>query len=235
MIDLHTHVLHGLDDGPATLEQSVALAQAALADGATTVVATPHVYKNRLDVRDRGLVLERIAELQRQVPQLRILPGAEVHLVPDLLERVRDGQDFFLLGGGRALLLEIPDLILPPALPDLIFDLSEQGVSTVIAHPERNVVLHNDWEAVNDLVDAGALLQITDRHLLGQSARAMVRFCRRLVENGLVFAIASDAHGDSGRMPALSAARQRLRDWFGPEPVDPLFEANPGSLIPSEG
>jgi protein-tyrosine phosphatase len=231
MIDLHCHILHGLDDGPRELEGSIALARALVADGITIAVATPHVYKGRLDVRDRELVRQRIAELAAHVPELKVLPGAEVRMVPDLLERVEAAKDFFLLGEGAALLLEIPDLILPSGLQDIVFELRQMGLNTVLAHPERNVVLRNDWNAVSDLVDGGTLLQITDRHILGSAGREIERFCRKLIEAELAFAVASDAHGDQRRMPALTAARDRLRRWFSPQQVDPLFDANPAALL----
>ena len=221
MIDLHCHVLPGIDDGPATLDGSIALARAARAAGIDTLVATPHVSahypKNEPDAIAR-LVAELDARLREEHIDLRVLPGAELAIVhlpqldPAALARLG-------LGGGEWLLVEPPFVPVAPGLERLLLDLLEQGRKLVLAHPERCPVFHRDRAMLESLADAGVLLSITAGSLVGRFGGEVRRFALELARDGLLHNVTSDAHDCEQRAPGLAgelreAGLAPLADWL---------------------
>ena len=205
-IDLHCHVLAGIDDGPDSLEGSVALARAAVAAGTTIVVATPHVssrYQN-----DPSTITARVDELNRRliaegVP-LQVLCGAEIALAR-LAHIEPDGLSGLTLGAGRSLLVEAPFAPSVNGLDSLISDLQRQGYRVVLAHPERCGAFHRDRGALESLVHGGALTSITAGSLVGRFGARVRRFALGLVRDQLVHNVASDAHDSTLRPPGIAA------------------------------
>ncbi len=194
-VDLHSHILHAIDDGPGTLEEAVDLARSYLSAGFDTVVATPHATEGRPET---GLILERLEELQEELKALQIaltvLPGSEYHIEPKTLERLRSGE-IITLNNSRYLLLELPFFQpLPPYTLKLISDLTSAGYVPVIPHPERALDLQQNPHLLFDLHAAGALFQATWGTLsgrLGPVPRSVVSF---MLEANLVHFLATDAH-----------------------------------------
>ena len=170
MIDLHTHILPGVDDGADTEDEAVEFARMALQDGVCTVVATPHCnegsYFNRLSDVVAGVTRLR-ERLRREALDLEIVPGAEVHLCPDLVERVRDGRAPTLGNNGKTLLLELSLTQYPVELENLVFQLKLAGLEIVLAHPERIRYFQEDRKRYEDVVRIGAYGQITTGSILG--------------------------------------------------------------------
>lgn len=206
MIDLHTHILPGIDDGPQDLEGAVAMAQAALADGVQVLAATPHALGAYLDVspadRDQGLATLR-AELARLHLPLRIVPGFECQVVnrmPDILtaqpeylypcESVSPGAP-----GQRHVLMELTEALPVTALASLLFRLQMLRITPVLAHPERHPDLHRDVSVIEGFVSHGGKLQITAMALLGNAGWRERRVCEALLRRGLATVLATDAHG----------------------------------------
>ena len=220
MIDLHCHVLPGIDDGPETIENSVALARAATAAGTRTLVATPHVswrYPNDPDMIAR-LVDKLRARLAAEEVTLDIRPGAEiamtriVDLDPAQLWRLG-------LGGGPWLLIEPPFTAVATGLDMIATDLMRRGHHVVIAHPERCPAFHGDPSMLTSLVSAGALTSVTAGSLVGRFGDEVRRFALELVRGGMVHNVASDAHDHVRRPPgAISELEQAglgpLADWL---------------------
>jgi protein-tyrosine phosphatase len=216
MIDLHSHLLPGLDDGPRTTADALEMARVAVAAGLTTVVCTPHVaprYPNR--AADIHAVTAGLQErLHEEGLHLRLLPGAEVSLevVDDLDDDELRG---LALGGSGWLLLELPLRGWPLRVPQLLAELEIRGFRVVLAHPERSesVQLHPD--RVHELVGRGALLQVTAGSLTGDHGPRARQAARTLLRNHAVHILASDAHSATVRPPALSeglhAAARLLR------------------------
>lgn len=210
-IDLHCHLLPGLDDGPQQLAQAVEMARQAVADGIHYVLATPHHLDRRY--QNTGLVVERAvaelqAELKRQQIPLTVFAGQEVHLRDDLATALPH-----LLGidvGRRYLLLELPHEQVPNYVAQVIFELLQQGTTSVIAHPERNAQIMAQPERLYDLVQQGCLAQLTAGSLVGQFGRAVKSTALELVECGLVQVIASDAHLMARRGFMMRAGYQAL-------------------------
>lgn len=214
MIDLHSHILPGLDDGARTLEDALDMARAAIADGIEAVAATPHV---RDDFPTAPEDMERAVEalrtgLARAGLTLRLLPGGEVSvdrlflLDPDTLAR------FGLGGNPRCLLVETPYVGWPLALPNALQALLERGVTPVLAHPERNADVQRDRELLRPLVQAGTACQITAASLDGRLGRQCRATALALVEDGLAHLVASDAHGPDVRGIGLSRAAAAVGD-----------------------
>jgi protein-tyrosine phosphatase len=219
MIDLHCHVLPGIDDGPPTLEESVALVRAAAATGTRTIVATPHVswdYPNDAATIARlvDTVNERLAQEQIEVT---IRPGAELAFT-----RIADIPEAELgalgLGGGRWLLVEPPFTPSVVGLENVIAGLRARGFEVVLAHPERCPAFHRDVDALVRLTASGVACSITAGSLVGRFGREVRRFSLSLVEAGLVHNVASDAHDALRRPPGLAEELEQaglggLRAW----------------------
>jgi protein-tyrosine phosphatase len=220
VIDLHSHVLHGIDDGPDSIEGSVALARAAHAAGTTTLLATPHVswrYDNDPGTIAR-LVEELNARLSEEGIELAIHPAGElamtrlVDLDPGELSKLG-------YGAGRWLLVEPPFTPVVTGLEALVADLQRQGHHVLLAHPERCPAFHRDRTMLELLVSTGVLTSLTAGSLVGRFGERVRRFSLELVRDGLVHNVASDAHDHEKRPPGLrseleSAGLSPLIDWL---------------------
>jgi protein-tyrosine phosphatase len=220
VIDLHCHVLAGIDDGPRTIEESLALARAAGAAGTRTLVATPHVS---WEFRNQAQTIERMVEelnrvLRREAVAVDVRPGAEIamtrlaDLAPTELSRLT-------LGNGRWLLVEPPFTLVAAGLDVLIADLQRQGYRVLLAHPERCPAFHADRSMLERLVDSGVLGSLTAGSLDGKFGAPVQRFSLELLSAGLVHNVASDAHDDSNRPPTIAGELERaglapLAEWL---------------------
>jgi protein-tyrosine phosphatase len=204
VIDLHAHVLPGLDDGPATVEQALALASAAVAAGTRTIVATPHVdhtYDTTPEDVEYGVSHMRDAVAAARV-ELEILPGAEVALtrLPDLEPRVLDR---LRLGDGAYLLVECPHTALVPNLDADLFAVKVHGHQVILAHPERSQCFLGDPERLRRVVHSGTLCAVTAGSVEGRFGRRVREFALELLAEDLVHALVSDAHDTDRRPPGL--------------------------------
>jgi protein-tyrosine phosphatase len=220
VIDLHFHVLPGIDDGPSTLGDALALAAAAQAGGTTTVVATPHVsleYRNGAQEIGR-LVGELDAHLQTAGIALEVRTGAEV--ATTVLADLPDGElSRLTLAGGRWLLLEPPFAAVLGGFEEIVAGLQRKGFGVVLAHPERCRGFHRDPQLLERLVRSGALVSITAGSLDGRFGAPVRRFSHDLMRAGLVHNVASDAHDQRARPPSLAGELERagllpLADWL---------------------
>ena len=221
MIDLHTHILWGLDDGARNLEESLDLARAAVADGIEVVAATPHV---RDDFPTTASQMEsRLTELCSALTgagvELDLRAGGELALDRLLLLEPEELRRFGLGGNPEYVLLEFPYSGWPLGLADRIFALRRGGTTAVLAHPERNPTVQQDPERIRPLVDAGALVQVTAASVDGRLGKASRKTAFALLERGLAHMLASDAHTPGVRAVGLSAAAHALGggalvDWL---------------------
>lgn len=214
MIDLHSHVLPGLDDGAPDLDASVAMARAAREDGVSVLAATPHVrddYRTTPEQMERALALVREA-VRAEGIDLEILPGGEIAL--DELSRLgRDDLRRFGLGGNPdVVLLEFPYYGLRLDIAQRVFDLRTAGMIPVLAHPERNPVVWKDASVVATLVAAGALVQVTAASLDGRLGRRARDAALSLIAQGLAHMVASDAHAPEVRAIGMSSAAAAIGD-----------------------
>lgn len=230
MIDLHSHILPGLDDGARDLDESLGLARAAVADGIRVIAATPHVredYPTSADAMERGVSELRLALELHAIP-LDVLTGGEIALeeLPGL--SIDDKHRFGLGGNPHVLLLETPYVGWPLAFTTVVARLVDEGITPVIAHPERNGEVQEDPQKLARLVEAGALVQITAASLDGRLGRPVRHCAQRLLEAELAHLLASDAHGAGVRDIGLAAAR----DAVGSDPLGHwLTQGVPAAIV----
>jgi protein-tyrosine phosphatase len=225
LIDLHSHILPGLDDGADDLEVSLAMAQLAVDAGVQTMAATPHV--NFDYPVDSETVLSKVGELNvalaRAGVALAVLPGAEIS-IPRAAELDTRELEALALGGGRTLLLESPYVKGVGFLEELLFDLQLRGFRTLLAHPERCPIFQQDMDRLRGLVDRDVYLSVNSGSLAGSFGRRVKAFAIELMAAGLVHDIASDSHDPERRPPGLmtgiEAAEEDLpglagqADWY---------------------
>lgn len=232
MIDLHCHVLPGIDDGPATIAGSIDLVHAAVAAGVSTLVATPHVsprYPNDAETIAR-LVAEVSARLARERIPLELRAGAEIAMTR--VAEVEPERLFELgLGGGPWLLVEPPFLPAAAGIETIVRDLLRRGHRVILAHPERCPAFHRDPPLLKELIDEGVLASITAGSLVGGFGGDARRFALKLLEEELVHNVASDAHDHLRRRPGIAdelrqAGYGALCEW--------LTQAVPAAMLAGE-
>jgi protein-tyrosine phosphatase len=236
VIDLHSHVLPGIDDGPETLEGSLEMLRDAGADGIATVAATPHV---REDYPTAPEEMERLVDEVRAAARaagiaIELLPGAELDL--GFLRDLDDAalRRFGLGGNPSLLLLEFPYRGWPLHLHETVFRLATRGFSVVLAHPERNAEVQADPERLRPVVEAGVRVQLTAASVDGRLGRPSQAAARTLLGAGLAHLLATDAHAPTVRQTGLSAAVAEVGDaalahWLVEEVPRALLD---GSLPP---
>lgn len=229
MIDLHCHVLPGIDDGPESLEGSLALARAASRAGIATLVATPHVdarYGN--DAARIGLLVRAVNErLAAETIPLEVLPGGEIAATH--LFELKDAELSQLgLGGSRTLLVEFPFSPVIHGLPEKLGELRGAGYRVVLAHPERCPAFHRDRRMLRALADAGVLMSLTAGSLVGRFGSQVRKVALELAHEGLMHNVTSDAHDEARRRPGL---REELRLAQLDELCEWLTELVPAAIL----
>jgi len=209
MIDLHCHILPGIDDGAPDLATSLAMARVAVADGIEVIACTPHIYPGLYENTAAGIRVA-IKALQLELDQagiaLRLVEGADVHLAPDLVGALRADR-IPTLNRTRYLLLEPPHHVAPPRFEEQVFNLLANGYVPLITHPERLTWIEDNYPIFLRLAKAGAWLQVTAGALTGRFGRRPKYWSQRLIDEGPVHIIASDAHSVNRRPPLLAEAQ----------------------------
>jgi protein-tyrosine phosphatase len=233
VIDLHSHILPGLDDGAATLDEALAMAEAAVEDGIRVIAATPHV---RTDYPTSSLQMEQHVDSLRQALRdagipLELLPGGEIALdrLPQLDDEER--RRFGLGGNPKCLLLEAPYFGWPLGIEETIFQLQLRGFTSVLAHPERNGDVQARPERLAPLVERGTLVQLTAASLDGRLGPSPRKTGLHLLELGLAHLLASDAHAPTLRQIGMSGAARAVGDAT---LVNWLTEDVPAAIIRGE-
>ncbi len=233
MIDLHCHLLPGVDDGSENLAVSLDMARSACADGITTVVCTPHilpgVYENKgPQIKAAVSLLQRTLSIEG-IP-LGLLSGADVHVVPDLLARLADGR-IITLAGSRYLLLEPPHHVMPPQLENCIFNLQSAGYVAILTHPERLSWIEGQYSVIRRMVSKGVWMQLTAGSLTGRFGGRPRYWAERMLDEGLCHVISTDAHNTSTRPPQLAKARALVEQRLGAAEADNIFQVRPSGVI----
>ncbi len=233
MIDLHSHILPGIDDGAKTLEMSLEMARIAVADGIHTMACTPHIYPGMYMNDGPGIERARLtlqAELDQAGIPLRLVTGADVHLVPGLLPQIKSGQ-VPTLNGSRYLLLEPPHTAAPPRFEDAVFKLVASGYTPVITHPERLTWVEGHYPVFRRLVQQGAWMQVTAGALTGMFGKRPQYWGERFLGDGLTHVLATDAHSTGRRLPRLSEGLAVARRLLGEEEARKLVLDRPQAIM----
>lgn len=234
MIDIHSHILPGLDDGSRDLEESLAMAKEAVREGIDTIVATPHhangkYWNDSTQVRSSVSLFREVIK-EHNIP-LNVLEGQEIRVYQELLEDVQSGSSI-MLAGSSYILLEFPSSRIPNKIEDLMHELRLLGITPVIAHPERNAEIAQHPDKLLRLIQLGALSQVTSHSLNGLFGKSIQECSVDLCRRNLVHFISSDAHNLSNRTFGLRAAYDAVSRILGHEYVA-YFQTNAESLIQS--
>jgi protein-tyrosine phosphatase len=233
LIDLHCHLLPGVDDGAKTVDISLEMARIAAADGVTTIACTPHILPGVYNNSGPG-IRAAVVRLQEAIDQaaipIRLVAGADVHVAPDLATQLQDGQAL-TLNNSRYLLLEPPHHVLPPRLEDYIFGLQAAGYVPIITHPERLSWVEGHYDLVKRLVYKGNLMQLTAGSLTGRFGRRPRHLAERMLDDGLCHLLASDGHNTDQRAPRISDARELIARRLGEGEATNLVLSRPQAIL----
>jgi protein-tyrosine phosphatase len=242
MIDIHAHILPGVDDGAKNWEQTLDMARVAVEDGITVMVATPHLYKGRpidpTQLNTKAIILELVAQLKNKLYEekipLEILPGCDFPLSFESLKFLDDGQVLTINDANRYLLLELPDTSLPPATEDVCFHLQSKGITPIITHPERHMIIQEMPYKLKRLIDLGCLVQITGNSLTGWFGGRVKKISQQFVKLGYVHLLATDTHDPKQRPPVLSRAVTELVRLVGEKRAQAMVNDLPQKIIAGE-
>jgi len=220
MIDLHCHILPGLDDGSQSLEESLEMARVAEEDGIRSILATPHTLNQVYDSSTEDII-RAAAALQSAIDaegiSVKIRPGSDAHMCADMVGHVSAGNATTVGNNGRYLLIEFPHQIIPPGAGEELYKLKASGITPIITHPERNLAIQNRPDILRDFVAMGCLAQVTAMSLTGEFGEEALIASHTMTEQRLVHIIASDAHSPDSRPPVLASAAQVAVDLLGDE------------------
>lgn len=233
MIDLHSHLLPGIDDGAPDLETSLEMARLAVADGIRVMACTPHImpgYYDNTGPQIRSAVKELQAHLDASDIPLTLVHGADVHLVPDLAGGLKAGR-LLTLANSRYFLFEPPHNTAPPRLPEAVFDVMAAGYHPIITHPERLRWIEDHYDTMRLLVDRGAWMQLTAGSVTGRFGKRVQYWAERMLDEGLVHILATDAHNVRNRSPKLSHAVECVSQRLDPKAAHDMVMTRPRMVL----
>jgi protein-tyrosine phosphatase len=237
MIDIHHHLLPGLDDGARDLETSLSMVEMALADGITHIVCTPHASHHFYFDPERNAAL--FAQLQDQVhgrfgDAMALGLGCDFHLMFDNIQDAQQHPTRYTINGHGYLLVEFPDSAIAAATPEILYQLSLSGMTPIITHPERNLILGRQPERMLEWLRAGALIQVTANSLTGRFGQQAERTALWLLDHQWVHFLATDAHNLNSRPPQLSQAFHLVAGRYGREAAERMCVSNPRAAFYGE-
>jgi protein-tyrosine phosphatase len=232
-VDIHSHILHGLDDGSKTVDESLEMLQIAAAAGTTDIVATPHA--NGRYHFDPVLIDQRIEALAARAPaDIRIHRGCDFHLQTDNIEDALANPGKYTINHLGYLLVEFSDLHIFASTDEILNELIGAGMVPIITHPERNRQLQQRVDEIARWVELGCCVQVTAGSCTGTFGGSARRCVHQLMERGLLHFVASDAHDRLHRSPSLREAYEGLCSRWGEELTEPLFVDNPRAVLTGE-
>lgn len=230
MVDIHSHILWGLDDGAKSVEQSEAMLRSAALHGTTDIVATPHA--NMEYPFDPAQISERRQELQTRLGDvIRIHTGCDFHLRLENIQDATRNPAKYSINGLGWLLVEFSDHIIFPNTEDIFEQLEDAGMRIIVSHPERNHLLRQKLDRLENWVNSGRYLQVTGQSLEGFFGGDARKFATLLVEKGWAHFIASDAHDDMRRTPNLDSVFKLVTEKYSEEYAEALLKIHPQAVI----
>jgi protein-tyrosine phosphatase len=222
MIDIHCHILPGIDDGAKTIQDSIDLAKSAVAEGIDTIIATPHHRNGKYD-NTKTDILPLVSELNETLKQefinLEVLPGQECRIYGEILQDYHNGEILPLNIDSQYMFIEFPSSSVPRYAERLFYDIQVEGLIPVIVHPERNAELIERPDKLYKLVKNGAVTQLTASSLVGYFGKNIQKFSQQIIEANLTHFIASDAHNIHNRSFKMEEAMDYIEKKYGIDAV----------------
>ena len=220
LVDIHCHLLPGIDDGSKNMETSLKLARAAVEDGVTHALMTPHTLNGQY-LNHKKDVIKLTEQFQKRLKEenipLTVFPCQEVRLSGNLIQALEDDDILFCDEAGSYMLLEFPSEDVPHYSKNMIFELRKRGITPIIVHPERNNRILKEPELLQQFIEQGCLVQITASSYMGTFGKEIEKLSRKFIEAGQCACFASDAHDLPNRQYQYSEALQKLDEEFGRE------------------
>lgn len=236
MLDMHSHILPGVDDGSQDEQSTIAMLEMAASSGTTGIVATPHVVDVEGMLKWSSVLSEcqhlKTSCLQKEI-NIAIYAGAEVAINYDLLLYLKKPGPY-CINEQNHLLVEFPSTTIPHYTEEFIFSLQTRGFNIILAHPERNATLYRKPEILEDLIRKGVIIQVNGTSLTGGMGQRVMNFAKTLAICGAVHIIGSDAHGTRTRRPRIVEAAKILADLIGPEKTRQIIYDNPTKILRGE-
>jgi protein-tyrosine phosphatase len=234
MVDIHSHILPGLDDGSKSIEESVAMLELAAQAGTTDIVATPHANQKYRFQPDA--ITAQIAELSGLLGgKIRIHRGADFHLYFENIEEAVANPTKFTINHKCYLLVEFAEFLVGRTIDPILDRLQNAGLVPIITHPERNYVITRNIEQLRSWVSRGCLVQVTALSFLGRFGKHSKQFADELLMSGMIHFVASDAHDTRRRPPPLDEAYRYVASKAGRDRAELLFRVNPGAVLDGSG
>jgi protein-tyrosine phosphatase len=232
MIDIHCHILPGVDDGAQDMNETLDMARKAAQEGIEKIIATPH-HKNGQYHNEKSEILEKVREVNEALAAegipVEVLPGQENRIYGEFLEDYESG-GIMTLAYSDYVFIELPSGHVPRYTEKLLFDIQMGGLTPIIVHPERNAELAERPDLLYHLVKKGSLTQVTAASVCGHFGKKIQKFSNQLIESSLTHFIASDAHNTSSRGFKMKEAFSLIDSKFGPDMVY-LFTENAELLV----
>ncbi len=229
MIDIHHHLLWGLDDGASSVETSIAMARIAEEDGITHVVCSPHA--NDRYAYEPHVISEKINTLQRLLDReeiaIKLGQGCDFHMSYENIQEAKVDPAKYSINGLGYLLVEIPDYGVSRSLTEIFYQLQLRGLTPILTHPERNPTLQGDPERMEDWLRGGVLVQITAGSVVGRMGKHAERMAHDLLSKRWVHFLATDAHNTTSRPPRMQQAFDLVAEKYGPDYAHLLCTSNP--------
>lgn len=233
VIDLHSHILPGIDDGAADMDVALEMARIAVANGVEVQACTPHILPglyNNSGPQIRLATRELQLQLDDRGIALKLITGADAHLVPDFMSGLRSGH-ILSLADTRYVLVEPPHHVAPPRIEEFFFGIMVQGYVPVLTHPERLTWIEGNYAIIEQMCEAGVWMQVTAGSLTGAFGRAPLYWAERMLKEGRVHILASDAHSVGRRRPNLREGRDMAARWVGEQEAEHLVVTRPRGVL----
>jgi protein-tyrosine phosphatase len=228
-VDIHCHLVPGIDDGAKSWDETLAMAKMAVEDGTRTIIVTPHQLGN-FSHNDGDTIRQRTDQLQQflddQQVALEVLPGGDVRIEDGMVRMIREGSVMSLGDHRLHVLLELPHELYFPIEP-VLAELEAAGMQGILSHPERNAGIMSNPSLLSGLVDRGCLMQVTCGSLMGSFGPVSQKLAESMLNEGLVHFLASDGHSPKSRRPRMGRAYRRATEFVGPTMADEICCHNP--------
>ncbi len=228
MVDLHNHILPGIDDGAKNMEETLRMGEIAEAEGFSKIIATPHCIEGEFTLkREQFLsVINRVNEyFIENAVNIEVLPGSEVYISPDLPSKLKKGE-IFTLNDTPYILVEFPMGSVPIYTEDILYEMRLLGYKPVIAHPERYIRVMEDPNYLKDLIEQGNYVQINSLSVTKVLGEKTKKTAEILLKHKMVHFIGTDAHTSRTRSPRIKEALEQMRRWVGDEYVEEIINNN---------